>query len=69
MRGCGMNDARMRNRTVASMTALEESIKDVAALAAKPKPDWDEVFALSKKIARISGDYEWELGKAIRGIG
>lgn len=69
MRGCGMNDTRMRNRTVASMTALEESIKDVAALAAKAKPDWDEVFALSKKIARISGDYEWELGKAIRGIG
>ncbi len=56
MRGCGMNDTRMRNRTV-------------AALAAKPKPDWDEIFALSKKIARISGDYEWELGKAMRGIG
>lgn len=64
-----MNDTRMRNRTIATMTALEESITDVAVLAAKSKPDWDEVFALSKKIARISGDYEWELGKAIRGIG
>lgn len=69
MRGCGMNDTRMRNRTVASMTALEESITDVAVLAAKPKPDWDEIFALSKKIARIAGDYEWELGKAMSGIG
>lgn len=51
------------------MTALEESITGVAVLAAKPKPDWDEIFALSKKIARIAGDYEWELGKAMRGIG
>lgn len=69
MRGCGMNDTRMRNRTVGAMTSLEERIRVVAALAAKPKPDWDEIFALSKKIARIAGDYEWELGKAMRGIG
>lgn len=64
-----MNDTRMRGRTVGAMSSLEERIRDVAALAAKPKPDWDEIFALSRKIARIAGDYEWELGKAIRGIG
>lgn len=63
-----MNDTRMKNRTVNDMRLIQERIRDIVELIAKPKPDWEDVFDLAKKIARIAGDYEWELGRAMRGI-